>query len=121
MLDLQQLSFKKYYQDNKDTALIRGRKQSIYNHIKVYLALELLWTIRNRAYHWGNLLKTKPNNRPYITTYFESDDVDKIIASIEPNKIVLFLDDLIKSIGNKELENLISLAELPKRWASVSP
>ncbi|GHQ20531.1 hypothetical protein VN1217_02120 [Helicobacter pylori] len=29
--------------------------------------------------------------------------------SVEPSKIVLFLDDLIKSIGNKDLENLSSL------------
>ncbi len=29
--------------------------------------------------------------------------------SVEPSKIVLFLDDLIKSTGNKDLENLSSL------------
>ncbi len=34
---------------------------------------------------------------------------DKINTSIEPNKIALFLDDLIKSIGNKDLEKLSSL------------
>ncbi|EJB78915.1 hypothetical protein HPHPH3_1614 [Helicobacter pylori Hp H-3] len=28
-----------------------------------------------------------------------------INISVEPSKIVLFLDDLIKSIGNKDLEN----------------
>ncbi|ADU85397.1 hypothetical protein HPSA_07225 [Helicobacter pylori SouthAfrica7] len=30
------------------------------------------------------------------------------MVGIEPNKIALFLDDLIKSIGNKDLENLSS-------------
>ncbi len=36
--------------------------------------------------------------------------MDKILViGVEPNKITLFLDDLIKSIGNKDLENLSSL------------
>ncbi|GAA8109411.1 hypothetical protein HpNP41_06030 [Helicobacter pylori] len=76
----------------------------------------MLWTIRNRAYHWENLLKTKPNNRPRITTYFTGlKDNNRakmpinMNTSVEPSKIVLFLDDLIKSIGNKDLENLSSL------------
>lgn len=37
-----------------------------------------------------------------------------------PNKIVSFLDDLIKSIGNKDLEKLSSLQAI-RKWASVSP
>ncbi|GAA7988315.1 hypothetical protein BTM329_08660 [Helicobacter pylori] len=76
----------------------------------------MLWTIRNRAYHLENLLKTKPNNRPRITTYFTGlKDNDRakmpinMNISVEPSKIVLFLDDLIKRIGNKDLENLSSL------------
>ncbi|GAA8531939.1 hypothetical protein HpBT273_03280 [Helicobacter pylori] len=76
----------------------------------------MLWTIRNRTYHWENLLKTKPNNRPRITTYFTGlKDNDRakmpinMNISVEPSKIVLFLDDLIKSIGNKDLENLSGL------------
>lgn len=70
VLDLQQWSFKKYYKDNRDVLLIRGKKQGLYNYVKVHIALNLLWTIRNRAYHWENLLKIKPNNRPRITTCF---------------------------------------------------
>ncbi len=89
--------------------LLGVKKQGLYNYVKVHIALNLLWTIRNRAYHWKNLFKTNPNNRPYITTYVEKCNVSKIITSIEPNKIVLFLDDLIKSIGNKDLEKLSSL------------
>ncbi|MFP6055801.1 CAAX protease [Helicobacter pylori] len=114
VLDLQQWSFKKYYKDNRDVLLIRGKKQGLYNYVKVHIALNLLWTIRNRAYHWENLLKTKPNNRPRITTYFTGlKDNDRakmpMNISVEPSKIVLFLDDLIKSIGNKDLENLSGL------------
>lgn len=113
-LDLRAYSLKAYYKYNKDTLLIKGRKQHLSNYAKAYIALNLLWTIRNRAYHWENLLKTKPNNRPRITTSFtglKDNDRAKMSMniSVEPSKIVLFLDDLIKSIGNKDLENLSNL------------
>ncbi|EQD97235.1 hypothetical protein L930_00290 [Helicobacter pylori PZ5004] len=46
-----------YYHENKDTLLIKGKKRLLYNYIKAHIALNLLWTIRNRTYHWENLLK----------------------------------------------------------------
>ncbi|EMJ39788.1 hypothetical protein HMPREF1432_01294 [Helicobacter pylori GAMchJs114i] len=51
---------------------------------------------------------------PRITTSFSGKTknipMDRILViGVEPNKITLFLDDLIKSIGNKDLENLSSL------------
>ncbi|WQU43472.1 CAAX protease [Helicobacter pylori] len=114
VLDLRAYRLRAYYHENKDTLLIKGKKRLLYNYIKAHIALNLLWTIRNRAYHWENLLKTKPNNRPRIATPFngktENIPMDKILViGIEPNKITLFLDDLTKSIGNKDFENLSSL------------
>ncbi|AEN16107.1 CAAX protease [Helicobacter pylori] len=114
VLDLRAYSFKTYYQDNRDTLLIKGRKQHLSNYAKAHIVLNLLWTIRNRAYHWENLLKIKPNNRPRITTYFNGlrdDNKPKkpMNISVESSKITLFLDDLIKSIGNKDLEELSNL------------
>ncbi|GAA7313062.1 hypothetical protein ID0603_08920 [Helicobacter pylori] len=114
ILDLRAYRFRAYYHENKDTLLIKGKKRLLYNYIKAHIALNLLWTIRNRAYHWENLLKIQPNKRPRITTSFsgktENIPMDKILViGIEPNKITLFLDDLIKSIGNKDFENLSSL------------
>ncbi|RVZ24522.1 CAAX protease [Helicobacter pylori] len=114
ILDLRAYRFRAYYHENKDTLLIKNRKQNLSNYAKAHIALNLLWTIRNRAYHWENLLKIQPNKRPRITTYFtglKDNDRAKIPMniSVEPSKIVLFLDDLIKSIGNKDLENLSSL------------
>ncbi|MGL2532403.1 hypothetical protein ACOWOS_07620 [Helicobacter pylori] len=103
------------YKDNKDTLLIKGRKQHLSNYAKAYIALNLLWTIRNRAYHWENLLKLRANNRPRITTRFirelEKPTSKSFNFGIMPNKIVSSLDDLIKSksIGNKDLEKLSSL------------
>ncbi len=114
ILDLKRINFKSYYPNNKNALFINNKKNPLSSASKVHIALNLLWTIRNRAYHWENLLKTKPNNRPRITTFFaglKDNDRAKISMniSVEPSKIVLFLDDLIKSIGNKDLENLSSL------------
>ncbi|AFI04159.1 hypothetical protein [Helicobacter cetorum] len=114
VLDLKHINFKSYYSNNKSALLINNKKNPLSSASKVHIALNLLWTIRNRAYHWENLLKIKPNNRPRITTYFTGlKDNDKtkmpMNISIEPSKISLFLDDLIKSIGNKDLEDLSNL------------
>ncbi|PDX50846.1 CAAX protease [Helicobacter pylori] len=114
ILDLRAYRFRAYYHENKDTLLIKGKKRFLYNYIKAHIALNLLWTIRNRAYHWENLLKIQPNKRPRITTYFTGlKDNDRakmpMNISVEPSKIVLFLDDLIKSVGNKDFEDLSSL------------
>ncbi|WQR94873.1 CAAX protease [Helicobacter pylori] len=114
VLNLRAYRFRAYYHENKDTLLIKGKKRLLYNYIKAHIALNLLWTIRNRAYHWENLLKIQPNKRPRITTSFSGKTknipMDRILViGIEPNKITLFLDDLIKSIGNKDFEDLSSL------------
>ncbi|WRE26141.1 CAAX protease [Helicobacter pylori] len=114
VLDLRAYRFRAYYHENKNTLLIKNRKQNLSNYAKAHIALNLLWTIRNRTYHWENLLKIQPNKRPRIATSFsgetENIPIDRILViGIEPNKITLFLDDLIKSIGNKNLESLSSL------------
>ncbi|WQW07848.1 CAAX protease [Helicobacter pylori] len=114
VLDLRAYRFRAYYHENKDTLLIKNRKQNLSNYAKAHIALNLLWTIRNRTYHWENLLKIQPNKRPRIATPFngktENIPMDKILViGIEPNKITLSLDDLIKSIRNKDFENLSSL------------
>ncbi|QQW79856.1 CAAX protease [Helicobacter pylori] len=114
ILDLRAYRLRAYYHENKDTLLIKGKKRLLYNYIKAHIALNLLWTIRNRAYHWENLLKIQPNKRPRLTTSFSGKTknipMDRILViGIEPNKITLFLDDLIKSIGNKDFEYLSSL------------
>ncbi|EJC01402.1 hypothetical protein [Helicobacter pylori] len=114
ILDLRAYRLRAYYHENKDTLLIKGKKRLLYNYIKAHIVLNLLWTIRNRAYHWENLLKIQPNKRPRITTSFSGKTknipMDRILViGIEPNKITLFLDDLIKSVGNKDFADLSSL------------
>ncbi|AFI04905.1 CAAX amino protease [Helicobacter cetorum] len=100
ILSLKDMDFKRYYSGNTNKIRIGSTKSKISNILKAKIALNLLRNIRNRAYHWENLLKTK-NDTPNIT-----NEIDGVIVGIMPNKIVLFLDDLIKSIGNKDLEKL---------------
>ncbi|MGL2416749.1 hypothetical protein ACOWL8_07170 [Helicobacter pylori] len=114
ILDLKRINFKSYYPNNKNALFINNKKNPLSSASKVHIALNLLWTIRNRAYHWENLLKIQPNKHPRITTYFTGlKDNDRakmpMNISVKPSKIVLFLDVLIKSIGNKDLEDLSGL------------
>ncbi|MGL2778815.1 CAAX protease [Helicobacter pylori] len=70
ILDLKRINFKSYYPNNKNALFINNKKNPLSGASKVHIALNLLWTIRNRAYHWENLLKIQPNKHPRITTYF---------------------------------------------------
>ncbi|MCQ2858033.1 CAAX protease [Helicobacter pylori] len=90
------------------------KKEITHSLVLSKMSLEaVIKLIRNRAYHWENLLKLRANNRPRITTRFirelEKPTSKSFNFGIMPNKIVSFLDDLIKSIGNKDLEKLSSL------------
>ncbi|GAA6994729.1 hypothetical protein ID0109_00650 [Helicobacter pylori] len=90
------------------------KKEITHSLVLSKMSLEaVIKLIRNRAYHWENLLKLRANNRSRITTRFirelEKPTSKSFNFGIMPNKIVSFLDDLIKSIGNKDLEKLSSL------------
>ncbi len=100
IISIKNMDFKRYYENNTNKIRIGSIKSKISNVLKAKITLNLLKNIRNRAYHWENLLKTK-NNAPNIT-----NEIDGVIVGIMPNKIALFLDDLIKSIGNRDLERL---------------
>ncbi|WP_331458639.1 hypothetical protein [Helicobacter pylori] len=58
-----------------------------------------------------NPTKQAPTNNPTpFNGKTENIPMDRILViGIEPNKITLFLDDLIKSIENKDFEDLSSL------------
>ncbi|ANH45109.1 CAAX protease [Helicobacter pylori] len=113
ILSLKNMDFKQYYNGNANKIRIGFNRSKISNVLKSKITLNLLRNIRNRAYHWENLLKLRANNRPRITTRFirelEKPTSKSFNFGIMPNKIVSFLDDLIKSIGNKDLEKLSSL------------
>ena len=114
ILDLKEMDFRDYdgtnrnfyYTYNKvDSKGKAIRQRNDFSNIsRVDIALSLLQNIRNRAYHWENLLKTtKYNNQifPRITTREEKTNV-----GIHPNKLNLFLVDLVKLVS-KNLSVLI--------------
>lgn len=68
--------------------------------------------IRNRAFHWENLLKTriiKGETYPCIVTIYPKNEErsNQTIIGIMPDKILDFLDDLIESIGNVEIKSYV--------------
>ncbi|ANE36596.1 hypothetical protein CIG11343_1635 [Campylobacter iguaniorum] len=101
ILDLSHINFIDYSKSNRMFGYVNYKKIDFSNIDKVNIVLSLLQNIRNRSYHWENLLKTRINNNkefPRLTTKYNSTNV-----GIDPNKIKLFLDDLIISI-NKDLK-----------------
>ena len=103
ILDLKEMDFRDYDGTNRNFYYTyeidnKGRKvrdkRNFSSIFKVDIALSLLQNIRNRAYHWENLLKTtKYNNQifPRITTREEKTNI-----GIHPSKLNLFLVDLVK-------------------------
>lgn len=69
---------------------------------KVDIVLSLLQNLRNRSYHWENILKiTEKDGKQYprLTTKIKNTYI-----GLNPQSIELFLDDLIKIFHKKILE-----------------
>lgn len=91
-----------YYKNNK-----KG-KTNFSNQQKMKIILNLLVNIRNRSYHWENILKTKivkEKTIPRISDYFM-----KVVVGIMPNRIDAFLDDILDMI-NKDIKQKLLEAE----------
>lgn len=81
-------------------SVINGQKVAFSNVDKGYITLSLLQNIRNRSYHWENLLKVRESHRkffPRITTILQGTFI-----GIEPEQICPFLNDLLETL-NKDL------------------
>ena len=87
---LDNYSFKKYYEKNKE----RLNKKELNNYQKAYVILLLTKSIRNRAFHFENLLKILANNRPRLSVK-ATFRKNQAIFSIMPNKIIDFLNDIL--------------------------
>lgn len=86
LVDLKKINFKKYSKFNK--------KYEFRNYQKVKIVYSLLVTIRNRAFHFENLLKTQ-NDKPRITTKLQN-----IIVGIDPANLEIFLNDIMECFEN---------------------
>lgn len=102
MFDLQKMDFRKYHWRNRNFCFINGKKHHFSNVAKVNIALNLLRNIRNRAFHWENLLKTREiDNIPYPRITHKENGSS---IGIMPEMILVFLDDLIDNINNEVMK-----------------
>lgn len=102
IMDLNNINFRNYNQYNRNFFLKNGKKRNFRNIYKVDIVLSLLQNLRNRSYHWENILKTTEKNGksfPRLTTKIENTYI-----GINPQKIEMFLDDLIKTFDKEILE-----------------
>ena len=99
MFDLKDMDFRKYHWKNRNFFYINGRKNMFSNVTKVNIALSLIRTIRNRAFHWENLLKIRHINGMIFPRITHSEKNSTL--GVMPDKILEFLDDLIDTIDNE--------------------
>ncbi|EAJ7112235.1 hypothetical protein YZ61_08085 [Campylobacter upsaliensis] len=102
IMNLNNINFRNYNQYNRNFFLRNGKKRNFGNIYKVDIVLSLLQNLRNRSYHWENILKTTEKNGkhyPRLTTKIENAYI-----GINPQKIELFLDDLIKTFNEEILK-----------------
>ncbi|WP_072233558.1 hypothetical protein [Campylobacter coli] len=102
IMNLKNINFRNYNQYNRNFFLKNGKKRNFGNIYKVDIVLSLLQNLRNRSYHWENILKTTEKNGkhyPRLTTKIEN-----IYIGLNPQKIDLFLSDLIKTFNEEILE-----------------
>lgn len=96
---LDALNFKKYYVKNPK----RFPHTHIMRHQKGIILLKLLHLLRNRAFHFENLYKMNKNG-PRLSVTIHNSKNEKLIFSLEPTKVNLFLDDMLMSF-DRELLN----------------
>ncbi|EAJ4585616.1 hypothetical protein DCV17_08890 [Campylobacter jejuni] len=102
IMDLKNINFRNYNQYNRNFFFENGIKLRFRNTHKVDIVLSLLQNLRNRSYHWENILKTTEKNGkhyPRLTTKIENTHV-----GVDLQKIDLFLSDLIKTFNEEILE-----------------
>lgn len=101
-MDVKNIDFRDYDSSNKNFFLKNKKKRNFGNIHKVDIILSLLQNLRNRSYHWENILKTTEKNGkhyPRLTTKIENTHI-----GLNPQKIDLFLSDLIKTFNEEILE-----------------
>ncbi|MFX3627648.1 hypothetical protein ACD574_00200 [Campylobacter sp. LH-2024] len=102
IMDVKNIDFRDYDSSNKNFFLKNKKKRNFGNIHKVGIILSLLQNLRNRSYHWENILKTTEKNGkhyPRLTTKIENTHI-----GVDPQKIDLFLSDLIKTFNEEFLE-----------------
>lgn len=99
MFDLSCFDFKKYHWSNRNFCFINDKKTPFTQIEKNTIVLNLVRNIRNRAFHWENLLKITIKEGGKIFPRITHKEKGTKIG-IAPELILQFLDDLIEIIGN---------------------
>lgn len=102
IIDLKGVDFIKYDKYNINFYRKNGIKHKFSNKDKVKISLDLLKTLRNRSFHWENILKIRINNgnvSPRITT-----EIHNVWIGLHPDNINRFLDDLLREFGSDLLK-----------------
>lgn len=97
---LDELNFKKYFNKNKNS--FKTKHNRLLRYHKVRAILNLLRLIRNRAFHFENMLKMNEKG-PRLSVKISNKN-ESMIISIHPHKICDFLNDLLESF-HKDLIN----------------
>lgn len=86
LVNMRDMDFRKYSAHNK--------KDKMRDYQKVQIAYSMLRTIRNRAFHFENLLKTNANGTPRLSSVCEFGKT-RILVGIDGDRIAEFLDDFL--------------------------
>ncbi|RAX56083.1 hypothetical protein CCZ01_09800 [Helicobacter monodelphidis] len=110
---LKEFDLSRYDENNKDSIKIDRKTYTIREHRKVEIIINLVRTIRNRAFHCENLFKKRKIKRnqkeaiaPRITTKININD-KALYIGVMPDKIEVFLDDVL-DMFNKDLNRFIN-------------
>ncbi|KPH53935.1 hypothetical protein [Helicobacter pullorum] len=105
VMDTKQIKFKNYDNSNIETFINhRGKKCHFSYSIKVDIILSLLQNLRNRSYHWENIMKVRVDMNNGIAYPRLTTKKYNTLIGVNPNKIELFLEDLIKTYDEKFLD-----------------
>ena len=102
IFNLKDLYFKRYDESNRDFYRENSKKAHFSNANKTKIMIALLRNLRNRCFHWENVLKTtinKDGEFPRITTKLNGTNI-----GVHPNKINLFLDDMLNTLDKELLD-----------------
>lgn len=95
IINLRSIDFRKYSRFN------RLGKSDIPNFKKVEICYNLIWCIRNRAFHFENLCKLNEFQAPRISTKLNYN-----VVGVMPNMLNTFLDDVLTCFGDDVREYL---------------
>ena len=98
ILDVSNMNLRKYDANNH---LLHD------NNLKLILIVRLIQHIRNRAFHWENLLKTKQyNSRGKLYSNISANESEKRMW-ILPKNIEAFLVDVVSCIDKRIYKDIV--------------